>query len=64
VRTFITWGLVDRYSWTVTDKDVRRSDDQHHRGLPLDWEYDRKQMWRAMARAFRGEPADADGWFR
>ncbi|WP_376093426.1 endo-1,4-beta-xylanase [Roseomonas sp. CCTCC AB2023176] len=64
VRSFITWGLVDKYSWTVTDKDVRRGDDRHHRGLPLDWEYNRKQMWRAMARAFRGEAPDPDGWFR
>lgn len=64
VRTFLTWGLVDKYSWTVTDKDVARGDDRHHRGLPLDWEYNRKQMWRAMARAFRGEAPDPDGWFR
>ncbi len=64
VRTFLSWGLVDKYSWTVTEKEVRRNDERHHRGVPLDWEYNRKQMWRALARAFRGEPADPDGWFR
>jgi endo-1,4-beta-xylanase len=54
VRSFLTWGLVDRYSWTVTEPAVARRDNTHHRGLPLDWEYNRKQMWHAVARAFAG----------
>ncbi|WP_426958525.1 endo-1,4-beta-xylanase [Muricoccus radiodurans] len=64
VRTFLTWGLIDKYSWTVTDTGVARQGGTHHRGVPLDWEYNRKQMWRALARAFRGERPDPDGWFR
>ncbi|MBP0447107.1 endo-1,4-beta-xylanase [Roseomonas sp. SSH11] len=52
VRTFLTWGLVDRYSWLVTEPAVTRRDGRHHRGLPLDWEYNRKEMWHAMARGF------------
>jgi len=54
VRTIMTWGLVDRYSWLVTDAAVARPDGKLHRGLPLDWEYNRKDMWRTMARVFRG----------
>ncbi|WP_241666885.1 endo-1,4-beta-xylanase [Muricoccus nepalensis] len=52
VRTFLTWGLVDRYSWLVTEPAVARRDGKRHRGLPLDGDYNRKAMWRAMARAF------------
>ncbi|WP_073133859.1 endo-1,4-beta-xylanase [Muricoccus roseus] len=54
VKSFLTWGLVDRYSWLVTDPAVARPDGKLHRGLPLDWEYNRKEMWRVMARAFAG----------
>jgi len=52
VKTILTWGLVDRYSWLVTEPAVGRRDGKLHRGLPLDWEYNRKEMWRAMARLF------------
>ena len=52
VKTFVTWGLVDRYSWLVTEPAVARPDGKLHRGLPLDGEYRRKEMWHAMARAF------------
>ncbi|MBP0494441.1 endo-1,4-beta-xylanase [Roseomonas sp. SG15] len=52
VRTFLTWGLVDRFSWTVVEAAVARRDGKLHRALPLDWEYNRKEMWRAMARSF------------
>jgi endo-1,4-beta-xylanase len=52
VKTFLTWGLVDRYSWLVLEPAVARRDGKLHRGLPLDWEYNRKEMWRAMAQAF------------
>ncbi|HEY8614352.1 MAG TPA: endo-1,4-beta-xylanase, partial [Roseomonas sp.] len=52
VRSFFTWGLVDRYSWLATEPGVARRDGKLHRGLPLDWEYNRKEMWRAMARSF------------
>ncbi|PZW50359.1 endo-1,4-beta-xylanase [Humitalea rosea] len=55
VRTVLTWGLVDRYSWLVTDPDVARKDGLHHRGLPLDWEGSRKAMWRAMAQVIGGQ---------
>ncbi|MCR0980936.1 endo-1,4-beta-xylanase [Roseomonas populi] len=53
VRTFLTWGLVDRFSWTVIEASVARRDGKLHRALPLDWEYNRKEMWRAMARSFQ-----------
>ena len=53
VRTFLTWGLLDRYSWLVSDNAVRRTDGLQHRGLPLDWEGSRKPYWQAMAQAFR-----------
>jgi endo-1,4-beta-xylanase len=52
VKTFLTWGLVDRYSWLVSEPGVARKDGKLHRSLPLDWEYNRKEMWRAMAQAF------------
>ena len=52
VKTFLTWGLVDRYSWLVSEPAVARPDGKLHRGLPLDWEYNRKEMWRALARSF------------
>jgi endo-1,4-beta-xylanase len=52
VRSFLTWGLVDRYSWLVSEPGVARPDGKLHRGVPLDWEYNRKEMWRAMARVF------------
>jgi endo-1,4-beta-xylanase len=54
VRNIITWGLVDRYSWLVSESGVARRDGKLHRGLPLDWEYNRKEMWRTMARVFAG----------
>ena len=52
VKTFLTWGLADRHSWLVSFAGVARPDGKLHRGLPLDWEYNRKEMWRAMARVF------------
>ena len=52
VRSLLTWGLVDRYSWLVSEPAVGRRDGKMHRGLPLDWEYNRKEMWRALARGF------------
>ena len=54
VRNIITWGLVDRYSWLVSEAGVARPDGKLHRGVPLDWEYNRKEMWRAMARVLAG----------
>lgn len=54
VRTVLTWGLIDRYSWLVSTPGVARQDGLHHRGLPLDWEANRKPMWRAMAVAMGG----------
>ncbi|MBE9604789.1 endo-1,4-beta-xylanase [Acetobacteraceae bacterium H6797] len=49
VRTILTWGITDKHSWLVTDKDVARKDGATHRGLPLDDDYRRKPMWKAMA---------------
>ena len=53
VRTVLTWGLTDRYSWLTTEPAVALPDKRTHRGLPLDQDYRRKPMWEAMARAFQ-----------
>lgn len=54
VREFLTWGLSDRYTWLVSDPAVGLPNGRHHRGLPLDENFQRKPMWTAMARAFSG----------
>jgi endo-1,4-beta-xylanase len=56
-RTVMTWGISDRWSWLHRDQAVALAPGDVHRGLPYDWELQRKQMWRAMARAFLGQPA-------
>lgn len=56
-RTVLTWGLSDRWSWLQREEAVMLPGGEAHRGLPFDWELNRKQMWRAMARAFLGQPA-------
>ncbi|UPG72782.1 endo-1,4-beta-xylanase [Roseomonas gilardii subsp. gilardii] len=53
VKTILTWGLIDRYSWLVSDPGVARKDGLKHRGLPLDWEGSRKPFWNALAEAFQ-----------
>ncbi len=54
IRTVVTWGVSDRWSWLARDPAVALEAGDVHRGLPFDWELNRKQMWRAMARAFMG----------
>lgn len=56
-RTILTWGISDRWSWLHREQAVALGAGDVHRGLPYDWELNRKQMWRAMARAFLGQPA-------
>ncbi len=56
-RSVLTWGISDRWSWLHRDQAVALAPGDVHRGLPYDWELNRKQMWRAMARAFLGQPA-------
>lgn len=56
-RTVLTWGISDRWSWLHREQAVALAAGDVHRGLPFDWELNRKQMWRAMARAFLGQPA-------
>jgi endo-1,4-beta-xylanase len=56
-RGVLTWGISDRWSWLHRDQAVALAPGDVHRGLPYDWELNRKQMWRAMARAFLGQPA-------
>ena len=53
IKTFITWGLCDKYSWLASNPDVRRTDGLVHRGLPFSDDYARKPYWGAMADAFR-----------
>lgn len=55
-RSVLTWGISDRWSWLHRDQAVALAPGDVHRGLPYDWELQRKQMWRAMARAFLGQP--------
>jgi endo-1,4-beta-xylanase len=53
IKTFITWGLEDGYSWLATNPYVKRQDGLEHRGLPLDDDGHRKLYWQAMADALR-----------
>lgn len=55
-RTVLSWGISDRFSWLHREPAVALAPGDVHRGLPFDWEFNRKQMWRAMARAFLGQP--------
>jgi len=56
-RTLLTWGISDRWSWLYREAAVALAPGDVHRGLPYDWELNRKPMWRALARAFLGQPA-------
>jgi endo-1,4-beta-xylanase len=55
VRTVLTWGLSDKYSWLASEPAVALPEGRQHRGLPLDGNWKRKAMWDAMARAFAGK---------
>ncbi|WP_254070651.1 endo-1,4-beta-xylanase [Acidisphaera sp. L21] len=52
VKTFITWGIQDNYSWLATNPFVKRQDGLEHRGLPLDDDGHRTLYWQAMATEF------------
>jgi endo-1,4-beta-xylanase len=54
VRTVLCWGLSDAQSWLNLHQPTRRADGVQVRGLPLDAGLNRKPMWDALARAFRG----------
>ena len=56
IKTFITWGLMDRYSWLTTNVFVRRTDGLAHRGLPFDEDGTRRPFWYAMADALARPP--------
>jgi endo-1,4-beta-xylanase len=53
VKTFITWGLQNNYSWLATEPHVKRQDGLEHRGLPLDGQGRRTPYWLAMAEALQ-----------
>ncbi|WP_419896269.1 endo-1,4-beta-xylanase [Roseomonas sp. USHLN139] len=53
-RTVLSWGLSDRNSWLASTPAVAMGQGRVHRGLPLDDHGQRKPMWQALARAFRG----------
>ena len=53
VKTFVTWGLEDKYSWLASNPYVKRQDGLEHRSLPFDDDGHRKLYWLAMADAFR-----------
>lgn len=48
-KQILTWGLSDRYSW-LSSKDLNKKNyfGKHVRGLPLDDNCHRKQMWNAL----------------
>jgi endo-1,4-beta-xylanase len=52
VKTLLTWGLSDRWSWLARDPAVALPAGDVHRGLPFDWELRPKAMRSAIARAF------------
>ena len=54
VKTFLTWGISDRYTWLNNTPGVGLPNGRKHRGLPLDEDMKRKPMWQALARAFTG----------
>jgi endo-1,4-beta-xylanase len=49
VKVFVTWGLMDKYSWLASEVHVKRQDGLEHRGLPWDDDGHRKLFWLAMA---------------
>ena len=53
VKTFITWGIEDKYSWLASNPFVKRQDGLEHRGLPLDDDGQRTPYWQAMADGLR-----------
>ncbi|WP_237182166.1 endo-1,4-beta-xylanase [Roseomonas marmotae] len=54
VRTVLTWGLGQKYSWLATNPAVALPEGRIHRGLPLGPDGQRTPMWDALARAFAG----------
>lgn len=50
VIAVLTWGLSDRYTWHASF--LPRSDGKPVRPLPLDFDFQRKLAWNAIARAF------------
>ena len=54
VRTVLTWGLSEKYSWLSTEPAVALPDQRTHRGLPFNGDWRRTPMWDALARAFAG----------
>ena len=57
VRTVITWGLSDRYTYMGHDPETRRADGLPSRCLPYDDALNRKPMWGAIATALAHAPA-------
>ena len=53
VRSILTWGLSDRYSWI--NGTFARADKQPNRPLPLDGEFSRSRSWTSSASS-RGTP--------
>ncbi len=53
IKTFITWGIEDKYSWLASNPYVKRQDGLEHRGLPLDDDGHRTLYWQAMADTLR-----------
>jgi endo-1,4-beta-xylanase len=56
VKSLLTWGLTDRYSWLSTYPDYKWPDGTYSRGLPLDSNYWRKPLYYAIAAALDAAP--------
>lgn len=61
MRSVLSWGLSDRYSWLSNYKDYKWPDGQLSRGLPLDGAMRRKPLWTALADAFDQAPTRRQG---
>lgn len=56
VRTLVTWGLSDRYTW-LHDNSSNRQQNVLARPLPLDVDLQRKPLWFGIANAIRNAPS-------
>ena len=55
VTGVLTWGLSDKYSWLSEHADYKWPDGTLSRGLPLDGNFHRKDLWQALESGFLGK---------
>jgi endo-1,4-beta-xylanase len=63
VKSLVTWGLSDRYTWLTPERAMRygRRDDLPPRPLPFDADFQPKPAYYAILDAFRKAPKRAAG---